>query len=176
MFFSSVLWFGPALFARSFYFTLFVRLFFGWRCALRGCAYNPYSVSRLAYGLHEVARLACGAFNVTDIQSQKVFLIAERRRKLSRDRVIGRPGSAQLHRDVSTKALFCARDCDLVDNCLFGPLFNGREKPFLTDFKRYLSVAYPFIRRVIHNCTQLFYALSEKRRFLTYYILYLLYT
>ena len=68
--------------------TLFVRLCFGWRCALRGCAYNPYSVSRFAYGLHEVARLACGAFNVTDIQSQKVFLIAERRRKLSRDRVI----------------------------------------------------------------------------------------
>ena len=87
------------------------------------------------------------------------------RRRVGRDR-------AQLHRDVRTKALFCARDCDLVDNCPFGALFNGPENPFLTDFKRYLSVVYPFIRRVIHNCTQLFYALSEKRRILTHYILY----
>ena len=41
------------------------------------------------------ARSACGAFNIKDLQSQKGFLIAERRRMLSRDRVIGRPGSAQ---------------------------------------------------------------------------------
>ena len=95
MFFSSVLWFGPALFARSFYFTLFVRLFFGWRCALRGCAYNPYSVSRFAYGLHELCALGLRRFQYKRSSKPKGFLIAERRRKLSRDRVIGRPGSAQ---------------------------------------------------------------------------------
>ena len=87
------------------------------------------------------------------------------RRRVGRDR-------ARLHRDVHTKALFRASDCALVDNCPFGALFNGPEKPFLTDFKRFLSVVYPSVWQVIHNCTQLFYALSEKRRFLTYYILY----
>ena len=60
------------------------------------------------------------------------------RRRVGRDR-------AQLHRDVRTKELFRASDCDLVDNCPLGALFNGPENPFLTDFKRYLSVVYPSV-------------------------------
>ena len=70
--------------------TLFVRLCFGWRCA-----YNPYSVSRLAYGLHELCALDLRSFQCNGYSKPKGFLIAERRRMLSRDRVIGRPGSAQ---------------------------------------------------------------------------------
>ena len=95
MFFSSVLLFGPALSLLAFVRTLFVRLCFGWRCALRGCADNPYSVSRFAYGLHELCALGLRSFQCNGYSKPKGFFDRRKTPKAqprSRDR---RPGSAQ---------------------------------------------------------------------------------